>query len=191
VTVGAVIVTASTRSAPPGVRDSKELTAVARLALVPAIERWADAHAVGHASAEEIDAVGLMAALRRAARRALSALGTIPDAVLLDGNHDYLSVAPNLLDEPHADGPGEFPDLRVITMVKADRHCAGVAAASVLAKVARDQIMAELARAHPAYGWEVNKGYATAAHLDALARLGACAQHRRSWRLPVPGLDGE
>ncbi|MBU6244917.1 MAG: ribonuclease HII [Actinomycetales bacterium] len=195
VTVGAVVVTASSSSAPRGVRDSKELTAAARAALVPAIERWAHAHAVGHASAEEIDAIGIMAALRRAARRSLAGLGVTPDAVLLDGNHDYLSTMPDLLDALSAEASveaiveAEVPP--VATMVKADRHCAGVAAASVLAKVARDRIMAQLAEEHPAYGWDVNKGYATPVHLDALARLGASPYHRRSWRLPAPDLTSD
>jgi ribonuclease HII len=68
--------------------------------------------------------------------------------------------------------------------VKADRQCASVAAASVLAKVARDQHMIELASHHPVYGWEGNKGYGAPAHLEALRRFGPSTQHRQSWSLP-------
>ena len=73
----------------------------------------------------------------------------------------------------------------VVTRVKADLTCTSVAAASVLAKVARDAVMVDLARAHPGYGWEENKGYGTAAHLEALRRLGPTPQHRVSWNLAV------
>ena len=72
----------------------------------------------------------------------------------------------------------------VTTMVKADLKCSSVAAASVLAKVERDDLMVGLAADHPAYGWGLNKGYAAPDHMDALARLGPCELHRRSWRLP-------
>ena len=70
-------------------------------------------------------------------------------------------------------------------MVKADLKCSSVAAASVLAKVERDELMVGLAAEHPAYGWELNKGYSAPEHMDALARLGPCELHRRSWRLPA------
>jgi ribonuclease HII len=183
VTVGMVLVDATVQRPLTGVRDSKLLTPAARLALVPRIRRWVVGHAVGHASAEEIDEYGIIAALRMAGNRALAALPAHPDVVLLDGNHDWLSRPrqPSLFDgTPLADV--EPP--RVRTMIKADLQCSSVAAASVLAKTERDAIMVRLAASHPGYGWDENKGYATAAHFEALRRLGPCVHHRQSWRLP-------
>jgi len=136
------------------------------------------------ASAEEIDQFGIMAALRMAGQRALAALPLAPDHVLLDGNHDYIS-------EPEP--PALFGDLSplcpvppVTTMVKADLRCAGVAAASILAKTARDRLLVDLHDQHPAYGWADNKGYGAPDHLEALARLGPTPHHRVSWNLPSP-----
>jgi ribonuclease HII len=183
VTVGVVLVDARMRSL-PGVRDSKLLTPIARQALVPRIQRWAVGYAVGHASAAEIDQVGIIAALRRAGLRALAALPVRPDAILLDGSHDWLTPPGqgSLLDEPDADGGAGIGP--VTTRVKADLTCASVAAASVLAKTERDAIMKALAREHPAYGWADNKGYASPEHVAALQERGPCEWHRRSWRLP-------
>lgn len=183
VTVGVVVIDESVRSAPVGVRDSKLLTEKARRALVPRIERWSVAHAVGHASPQEIDAVGIMAALRLAAMRALGTLALVPDLVILDGNHDWLTAPTEvgLLAFAAEGGPTTPP---VTTMIKADLKCSSVAAASVLAKVERDALMVELAGQHPVYGWALNKGYAAPEHIDALGRHGACELHRRSWRLP-------
>lgn len=175
VSVGMVVVTLETRTAPRGVRDSKLLTPAAREALVPRVRRWAASYAVGHASAAEIDAHGIIAALRLAGRRALAGLTVPPDLVLLDGNHDYLSGA--------ADTENDVVP-RVVTAVKGDMRCAGVAAASILAKTERDAMMAELAVSHPGYGWEANKGYAAPGHLAALGAVGPCVEHRRSWSLP-------
>ncbi|HEU5143814.1 MAG TPA: ribonuclease HII [Dermatophilaceae bacterium] len=186
VSVGVVVIDESVRSAPVGVKDSKLLTEAARTRLVPRIERWAVAHAVGHASPDEIDAIGIMAALRLAGTRALGDLGTlgvVPDLVILDGNHDWLTepAEVGLFAFVSEGGPSTPP---VTTMVKADLKCSSVAAASVLAKVERDQLMVRLAADHPAYGWSLNKGYAAPEHIDALARVGPCELHRRSWRLP-------
>ncbi|GAA4345118.1 ribonuclease HII [Angustibacter luteus] len=180
--VGVVLVNATVRTAPSGVRDSKLLTPAARQSLVPRIQRWALASAVGHAGPDEVDAVGILGALRLAARRALATLPAVPDLVLLDGNHDWLT-------DPSSAGLLAFaadaePCPPVRTMIKADLKCSSVAAASVLAKVERDAMMTELAPAFPAYGWDVNKGYATPEHLAALTELGASEHHRRSWRLP-------
>jgi ribonuclease HII len=191
VTAGVVVIDASVQRPLQGVRDSKLLTAEAREALVPRIHRWAVAAAVGHASAAEIDAVGLTAALRIAGLRALAQLGVDADVVLLDGNHDWLT--PPAQDSLFA-GPPVSDDVldvtvpEVVTMIKADMTCAAVAAASVIAKVERDGIMTKLAADHPEYGWDENKGYAAPAHLEALRRVGPCDQHRRSWRLPVSDL---
>src|SRR5215218_9216186 len=92
VSVGVVVIDESVRSAPTGVKDSKLLTEKARHALVPGIRRWAVAHAVGHAGPEEIDEVGIIAALRLAGLRALAGLAVVPDLVILDGNHDWLTA---------------------------------------------------------------------------------------------------
>ena len=181
VSIGAVVVCLQTRTAPQGVRDSKLLTPEARERLAPRIRRWAVCHAVGHATSTEIDEIGIMAALRLAGRRALEGLSVVPDAVLLDGNHDYLSSPAqyDLFAELEA---ADVPP--VTTLIKADMKCAGVAAASILAKTERDALMVALHDEHPDYAWAENKGYSAPAHLDALARLGPSVHHRRSWALP-------
>lgn len=182
VSVGVVVVCAQTRSAPVGLRDSKLLAAPAREALVAPLRRWSVAWGVGHAEPDEIDAYGIMTGLRLAGRRALAMTGVIPGIVVLDGNHDWLA-------EPAQ--PGLFADLElepvppVVTVIKGDMTCSSIAAASVLAKVERDGIMTRRHDGHPDYGWAINKGYAAPAHREALARLGPCAQHRRSWNLRV------
>ena len=183
VSVGVVAIDATCRSAPQGVKDSKLLAPAARQGLVPRIRRWSLAHGVGHAGPEEIDAVGIMAALRLAGERALAQLTVAPDLVLLDGNHDWLT-------DPARDGllgllDGGPPPPPVRTMIKADLRCSSVAAASVLAKVERDTMMVAMAEHDDfsAYGWEHNKGYAAPEHLDALRELGPSRYHRRSWRI--------
>jgi ribonuclease HII len=201
--VGIVLVDDSVRTAPSGVRDSKLLTPAARKALVPRIRRWAPAYAVGHASPQEVDAVGILGALRLAARRALALLPAVPDLVLLDGNHDWFTEpAARRADGPAGDPTsgleGLFtleevalrpvtpsgPVIPVRTMIKADLRCSSVAAASVLAKVERDDRMVRLHDDYPAYCWADNKGYSAPEHMQALLELGPCEQHRRSWRLP-------
>ena len=188
VCVGAVLIAPhSIESVPTGLTDSKELSPSARTALVPLIHAWAVAYGVGFAAAAEVDAVGVVAALRRAGERAMSALNAMADGALsnavnavalLDGSHNWLS-RPAMLELP-LDGvrPDPCPDHdsdiasapRVVTRVKADLTCASVAAASVLAKVARDAHMVELATQHPAYGWEGNKGYASAGQVSGHQR---------------------
>ena len=190
VTVGVVLVDLDTSSAPTGVRDSKLLTPAARERLVPRLRRWAPAWAVGHADPEEIDSVGILRALRLAGERALAQLPARPDHVLLDGSYDWLTrPAPALFDEDGAlVDPDELVDCPPVTMrVKADLTCSSVAAASVLAKTTRDALMVALAEQHPGYGWEINKGYASPEHLQALRDLGPCPRHRRSWALPGAG----
>ncbi len=186
VSVGVVVIDERTRTAPAGVRDSKLLTPAARAALVPRLRRWAVSYAVGHAAPEEIDAYGIIAALRLAGRRALAALPDLPDVVLLDGSHDWLSppAQEGLFDVRPTPTPvalGAEP--QVTTMIKADLRCAAVAAASVLAKVERDTMMVALSRQHPGFGWHENKGYSAPEHLEALRALGPCTQHRRSWNV--------
>lgn len=195
VSVGAVVVCLETRTAPQGVRDSKLLTPDARERLAPRIRRWAVCHAVGHASPAEIDEIGIIAALRLAGRRALGALSVTPDAVLLDGNHDYLSppAQPSLVELVEtppvgSSSPAELVETPPVkTIIKADMKCAGVAAASILAKTERDAMMVALHDEHPEYAWAENKGYSAPVHMEALARLGPSVHHRRSWALPGIG----
>lgn len=192
VSVGVVVVDAATRSAPRGVADSKLLTPAAREALLPALARWGVARAVGHASADEIDARGIVAALRLAGTRALRSVLEVVDrvdAVVLDGSHDWLTPPePDLFgtqDDLFAQAQAWEPPT-VHLKVKADRSCASVAAASVLAKCERDAIMVRHAADHPSFGWHENKGYAAPEHLAALREHGPTVLHRRSWRLPTP-----
>lgn len=211
VTVGVVVVDLDTRSAPTGVRDSKLLRPGAREKLVPRLRRWAPMSAVGHADSTEIDEIGIIAALRLAAARALATLEVRPDCALLDGSHDWLSVPAEPADaEPQGTALFDFDEepvpvghplsfidgvpiaaivpARVVTQVKADLRCAAVAAASVLAKVERDTLMVDLAQRCPGYGWDLNKGYSAPDHLAALRRLGPSRLHRLSWN--IPGADG-
>jgi ribonuclease HII len=192
VSVGVVVIDESCRSAPPGVKDSKLLTPLARRRMVRPIQRWARAYAVGHASPAEIDEIGIMGGLRLAGMRALASVestGLVPDLVILDGNHDWLTPPDEmgLLAFAHEGSPSVPP---VTTMIKADMTCSSVAAASVIAKVERDSMMVSLDADHPEYGWAVNKGYAAPEHMLALEAHGPCVLHRRSWRLPgMPSLE--
>ena len=188
VAVGVAAVAAATPEAPSAVRDSKLLRPAVRQELVPQIRSWAVGSAVGMASPSEIDALGIVGALRLAGRRALEGLDPTarPDLVLLDGSHDWLSAPSDLLAlaadsdaAPAWDGP-------VRTQVKGDMTCASIAGASVLAKVERDALMQALDAEHPAYGWARNQGYGAAAHRAALLERGVTEHHRRSWKLGLP-----
>lgn len=160
------------------VRDSKVLTVGEREALYPRIVAWAPAWAVGHASHAECDELGMTLALRLAGERALAGLGCEPDRVILDGNHDYLGL-----------GDG------CRTVVDGDAHCLSVAAASVVAKVTRDRLMAAEADSYPAYDFDSNRGYPSPRHRCALLGYGPTAIHRRSWvfmdNLPWAGPGGD
>lgn len=150
-----------------GVRDSKQLERRDREKAATAVHSWAVAIGVGHASHEECDELGMTAALRTAGHRALAQLdaqGFTPDRVVLDGNHDYLRLGK-----------------RVTTVIKGDASCLAVAAASCVAKVARDRIMREEAEHYPPYGFESNVGYPAPVHKAALRGYGPSAIHRRSW----------
>lgn len=158
---------------PEGLRDSKLLSEKRREALYPLATSWVSHHAVGFAEAHEVDRLGIVVALGLAGKRALTALhhagvGIMQSVVVLDGNHDYLS--PQLTTPP-----------RITTRVKADRDCASVAAASVIAKVERDRLMIEADGVHPGYGWAGNKGYGSSAHYGALSELGPSPLHRLTW----------
>jgi ribonuclease HII len=180
VSVGMVVVDAATRRPPTGLRDSKLLAPAARESLVPRIRSWSCCWAIGHASAAEIDEIGILRALRLAGERALADLAIRPDLVLLDGNYDWFTRPARSAASPAAIEPD-----RVSLKVKADLTCASVAAASVIAKVARDRHMVELARSYPSYGWHSNKGYAAPEHRAGLLEIGPCEEHRRSWHLLV------
>jgi len=187
--VGVVVVDAAVGPFPPRLRDSKALARGVREQLVAPLQRWVRDHAVGEASAREIDAWGLSVALRLAGRRALAQLVIRPDVIILDGVHDWLS-APTT---PTLAGP-DYPDVdaaAVTTRVRADQSCAAVAAASVLAKVHRDALIEEFALSLPGYDLENNKGYATPSHLAALRRLGPSEHHRHSWRLPSREVEAD
>ncbi|WP_457974508.1 ribonuclease HII [Arthrobacter sp. D1-17] len=185
VSVGIAVVDLRRMELLADVRDSKLLKAAERERLVPLVRAWSVASAVGHATAREIDQLGIMGALRTAGNRAwfqILAAGIRPDVVLLDGSHNWLSpdTQPSLFDEVVVD-PG--CDAPVQTLVKADMQCLSVAAASVLAKVERDRTMQELHVEYPAFGWDVNKGYGTAAHREAIRTAGPSPHHRVSWNL--------
>ena len=177
---------------PDGVRDSKTLTPRARGRLEEPLAAAVRGWGLGWSSPQEIDDIGISAALTQAAMRALDAVqaaGIQPDVILLDGSVDVLSAA--LAARAAADGEDgglAGPPLPVVQLqTKADRDCISVAAASVLAKVARDRLMEDLAQAHPEYGWERNKGYGSAQHRAALVEYGPHPQHRLSWSLPGVG----
>lgn len=185
VSVGIAVVDLERQKPLAGVRDSKLLAPAERERLEPLVRRWSVAAAVGHATAQEIDAIGIIAALRLAGSRAwrdVLAAGVTPELVLLDGNHNWLSPAEqlSLFDPPALEITCDAP---VHTRIKADMQCLSVAAASVIAKVERDRTMRELHAEYPAFGWDINKGYATAAHRDMLRAEGPTPYHRVSWRL--------
>ena len=146
-----------------GLMDSKKLSAARRDVLAVAIRERALAWALGSASVAEIDAMNILQASLLAMQRAVVALPMTPDKVLVDGNR-----CPNFACPAEA-------------VVKGDSLVGAISAASILAKVDRDQQLIELHQRHPGYGFDRHKGYPTRAHLDALARLGPLAEHRKSF----------
>lgn len=146
-----------------GLADSKALSAVRREALAEQIQARAIAWAVGRAEVEEIDRINILQASLLAMQRAVAGLGVAPELALVDGNQ-----APALA-------------CAVRTIVKGDATVPEIQAASILAKVSRDAEMQEWDRHYPGYGFAGHKGYPTAAHLAALARLGVTPIHRRSF----------
>jgi ribonuclease HII len=177
VAVGAAVIDAprARKRIPQGLRDSKLVPELRRADVAARAASWVSASAVGWATSAEIDEVGIMRALGLASIRALADLraqGVVAEEaiVILDGNYDYISAA-------GATG------LRVQPVIKADRDCASAAAASVIAKVARDALMTELHDDLPAYQWARNKGYASPEHRDAIREHGISAHHRASWSI--------
>jgi ribonuclease HII len=156
--VAAAVILDPTR-VPDGIDDSKALSAARRTDLAARILDCAQV-GIGAASVGEIARHNILGASLLAMRRAVARLGTVPALALVDGNRDPRLGVPTHL------------------VVKGDATSLSIAAASIVAKVTRDRIMAALDRRHPAYGWARNQGYGTAEHLAALIRVGACAHHR-------------
>lgn len=147
-----------------GLMDSKLLTAKRRAQLVPEIQIKAQAWAIARAEVAEIDSLNILQASLLAMRRAVAALNQRPDLILIDGNQC----------------PAHLPcEARAI--IKGDQSVEAISAASILAKVARDEAMEQLDQQYPHYGFAKHKGYGTKSHLLALAKHGACAIHRRSF----------
>jgi len=161
VSAGAVILDPA--CLPEGLDDSKKLTAKARAALELDIKAKALAWGVGIASVEEIEELNILQATGLAMRRAVEALAITPAFALVDGNYRF-----------------KLP-CEIKTVVKGDSISSSIAAASILAKVARDRLMTEMDSVYPGYGFAAHKGYHAQVHVEALRTLGPCAIHRRSW----------
>jgi ribonuclease HII len=173
VAVGLCVVDRLVGPHPSGLRDSKMLSEKRREEIAPLAAGWARFSAVGLATADEVDTLGIMMCLGLAGKRALLQLhelgASITESVLLlDGSFDWLT-------------PVMRSPLRVQTRIKADRDCASVAAASVVAKVHRDRLMIEADGQYPGYGWSGNKGYGSADHYAAIDSLGPSLLHRKTW----------
>jgi len=146
-----------------GLRDSKKLTAARRAELAEVIEAQALAVGVGRAEVAEIDLLNILRATMLAMERAVASLAIEPDVVYVDGN-----TTPSLA-------------MPAVAVVGGDDRIASISAASIVAKVVRDREMDRAAAHYPNYGFEKHKGYATAAHLEAIARFGPSPLHRRSF----------
>ena len=151
-----------------GIGDSKALSAAARARLAPLIRARSIAWGLGIADAEEVDALNVLGATWLAMRRALLALAVAPSLVRVDGNRcpSFASLGFECVGQPEVGGDARFPE---------------IGAASILAKTGRDAWMARAAQVYRGYGFEAHKGYPTATHVQALARLGPCRLHRRSF----------
>ena len=147
----------------PGLNDSKKLSDKRRRELFPVIKEQAVAYGIGVATHEEIDEINILQATYLAMEQALVQLNVKPDLALIDGNRAKDFGIP------------------VRTVVKGDSLSASIAAASVLAKVTRDDMMLEMAQQYPGYGFEIHKGYGTKAHYTALTELGASPIHRMTF----------
>lgn len=185
----------------PQLNDSKQLTEKKREELRPYIEEHALAWAVVMVDAEEIDRINILNASIIGMHRALDALSIRPQHILVDGNRFKPYTSPSNIVQ-HVNNVNidntdityitdnidndTIPDGIIIphtTVVKGDATYMSIAAASVLAKTHRDELMKKLAAEYPGYDWEINKGYPTKAHRQAIARLGATPLHRHTFRL--------
>lgn len=164
VTAAAVILPSNFTS--DRLNDSKKLSLKVRLELKEKIEQEAVAFAVAHVFPEEIDQINILNASIKAMHLALAQLQIVPEHILVDGNRFH----------PYADIPHQC-------MIKGDGRFLNIAAASVLAKTARDAYMANLHKDFPAYQWDKNKGYPTRAHREAIQKWGSNPHHRKSFRL--------
>ena len=149
---------------PPGLQDSKQLSAKRRDALAEQLYEMAEI-GIGQASVEEIDQINILRASHLAMERAIAALPAPPDHVLIDGN-----MIPRGLTLPAQ------------PVVKGDTRSVSIAAASIVAKIWRDRVMWDLAQQFPGYGWETNAGYPSKSHKEALRNLGVTPHHRRSFK---------
>ena len=170
VTVGAVILPTDRRVYK--LRDSKMIAPTERERLAGRLRTAGALVGIGHADNTEIDRVGMSAAMRLAANRALDALPIQPEALLIDGKWDFLHDR------------GTTNEL----LVRGDARSASIAAASIVAKVTRDALMCAADHDHPAYAFVSNKGYPAPAHRHALHEHGPCVLHRHSWA-PIAGLN--
>jgi ribonuclease HII len=170
--VSAAAVILPARELPGGIDDSKKLTAKAREALEAEIKAAAVAWAVGFASVEEIAALNIVQATGLAMRRAVEALSVQPVVALVDGNYAF-----------------RLP-CEVRTVVGGDALSLSIAAASILAKTARDRLMIEADALYPGYGFAAHKGYHAPSHAEALRRLGPCPIHRAEWAPVKAALAG-
>ena len=171
---------------PTNLKDSKLLSEKARNEILLPVQGWVSGYAVGMATASEIDSKGIVQALALSAGRALDDL--LGDAslrqaiakdgaiIILDGSHNWLGA--------------KASGIPVIVRTKADRDCVSVAAASVISKVERDNLMIELAAEHREYGFEGHKGYASEAHILAIRTIGPSGEHRHTWLTKILG-DGQ
>jgi ribonuclease HII len=158
-----------------GIKDSKLLTALQRERLAPIIKAKAISWGLGIVKVQEIDRFNILKASLMAMAKACRALAPAPDHLLIDGRE---TIPISLLKLPRA---FYLRPLRQTALIKGDRICVSIAAASILAKVARDQMMVDLDASYPQYGFAVHKGYGSAAHLAALRRHGPSPVHRRSF----------
>ncbi len=170
--VAAAVIFRAGKKVPKGLNDSKLLPPERREELFDAISETAWV-GVGIMSVEDIDRINILQATLRAMCDAVAALAAIPEIVLVDGN-----CCPSV---PHP----------ALPVVDGDAKCPSIAAASIIAKVARDRLMEKLSEDFPGYGWHTNKGYGTAEHAKAITRLGVTPHHRRSFAPVQMALAGE